>query len=72
MDALASVVDMHINANFTENVPFNTRAFALVISDKMLSLKSDGNKLSVVYYKNLNMHLIGINILRFIKIQLIL
>ena len=38
------VVDIQIKANFTENVPANTRAFALVISDK-----SDGNKMSVIY-----------------------
>ena len=44
-----SVVDIQIKANFTENVPANTRAFALVISDKMLSFQSDGNKMSVVY-----------------------
>ena len=36
-------------ANFIENVPANTRAFALVISDKMLSFQSDGNKMSVIY-----------------------
>ena len=31
----SSVVDILIKANFTENVPANTRAFALAISDKM-------------------------------------
>ena len=45
----SSVVDIQINANFTENVSANTRAFALVISDKMLSFQSDGNKMSVIY-----------------------
>ena len=45
------VVDIQINANFTENVPVNTSAFALVISDKLLSFQSDGNKMSVVYKK---------------------
>ena len=45
----SSVVDIQIKANFTENVPDNTRAFALVISDKMLSFQSDGNKMSVIY-----------------------
>ena len=45
----SSVADIQINANFTENVPANTKAFALVISDKMLSFQSDGNKMSVVY-----------------------
>ena len=45
----SSVVDIQIKANFTENVPANTRAFALVISDKMLSFQSDGNEMSVIY-----------------------
>ena len=44
-----SVVDIQIKANFTENVPANTRAFARVISDQMLSIQSDGNKMSVIY-----------------------
>ena len=43
-----SVVDIQIKANFTENVPANTRTFALVFSDKML-FQSDGNKISVIY-----------------------
>ena len=45
----SSVFDIKIKANFTENDPANTRAFALVISDKMLSFQSDGNKMSVIY-----------------------
>ena len=45
----SSVVDIQIMANFTENVPPNTRAFALVISDMMLLFQSDGNKMSVIY-----------------------
>ena len=45
----SSVVHIKIKANFTENVPVNIRAFALVISDKMLSFQSDGNKMSVIY-----------------------
>ena len=40
----SSVVDIQIKAQFTENVPTNTKAFAVVISDKMLSFQSDGNK----------------------------
>ena len=32
----SSVVGIQIKANFTENVPANTRAFAPFISDKML------------------------------------
>ena len=45
----SSVVDIQIKANFIENIPANTRAFALVILDKMLSFQSDGNKMSVIY-----------------------
>ena len=45
----SSVVDIQIKANFTENVPANTRAFALVILDKMLSFPYVGNKMSAIY-----------------------
>ena len=45
----SSVVYVHMKANFTQNIPANTRAFSLVISDKILSLQSDGNKMSVIY-----------------------
>ena len=45
----SSVVGIQIKANFTEHVPANTRSFALVISDKMLSFQSDGNKMYVIY-----------------------
>ena len=45
----SSVGGIQIKANFTENVPANTRACAPVISDKMLLFQSDGNEMSVVY-----------------------
>ena len=45
----SSVVDIKTKAHFTENVPANTRAFAVVISDKMFSFPSDGTKMSVIY-----------------------
>ena len=45
----SSVVDIQVKAAITENVPANTRAFPLFISDKMLSFQSDGNKMSVIY-----------------------
>ena len=44
-----SAVDIQIKANFTQNGPANSTACALVISDKMLSFQSRGNKMSVVY-----------------------
>ena len=45
----SSVVEIQIKANFTEHFHANTIAFALVISDKMLSFQSDGDKMSVIY-----------------------
>ena len=44
----SSVVDIQIKANFIENVPANTSALALVISDKMLSFQFEGNTMSVI------------------------
>ena len=64
-----SVDDIQIKANINENIPANTRAFALVISDKMLLFQSDGNKMSSLL-KNLNMVILSTNILRFKKIQI--
>jgi len=43
-----SVTDIHIKAQFGENAPANTEAYAVLISDKMLSFQSDGNKMFVV------------------------
>ena len=45
----SSVVDIQKRANFTDNVPANTRVFALVIYDKILSFQSEGNKMFVIY-----------------------
>ena len=44
-----SVTDIQIKAQFSENVAANTEAFAVVISDKSLNFRSDGNRLSVQY-----------------------
>ena len=43
------VVDITVEMQFSENVPANTRAFALVISDRRLKLQSDGKKMNVLY-----------------------
>ena len=53
----SSVVDIQINSNFTENVPANTRAFALVISDKMLSFQCDDNKMTVLLEILIRIHI---------------
>ena len=43
------VVDLTVKMEFSENVPADTQAYALVISDRMLQFKSDGSKMSVVF-----------------------
>ena len=43
------VVDITIDMQFSENVAANTRAYALVISDRRLKLQSDGKKMNVLY-----------------------
>ena len=43
------VVDLTIKIELSENVPANTQAYALVISDRMLKFKSDGSKMSVLF-----------------------
>ena len=45
----SSFVGIQIKARLTEIVSVNTRAFALALSDNMLSFQSDGNKMSVIY-----------------------
>ena len=41
-----SVSDIHIKALFEANVPANTIAYAVVISDRIIEFVSDGNKIS--------------------------
>ena len=41
-----SVSDIHIKATFDVNVPANTIAYAVVISDRIIEFVSDGNKIS--------------------------
>ena len=43
------VVDLTVKMEFSENVPADTQAYALVISDRMLKFKSDGSKMSVLF-----------------------
>ena len=43
------VVDLQIRAFFDAAVPAGTQAYDVVISDKLLTFQSDGNKMSVVY-----------------------
>jgi len=43
------VVDVQVRAVFNDAVPAGTQAYAVVLSDKLLTFQSDGSKMSVVY-----------------------
>ena len=43
-----STTDIKIEATFDENVPANTQAFALIISDRICTFKSNGKDLSLI------------------------
>ena len=42
------ITDIQIKADFEANVPANTMAYAVIISDRLMNFQSDGNKFSVV------------------------
>ena len=44
-----TTIDVQVKATFNTAVPAGTEAFAVIISDRLLNLQSDGNKMSVVY-----------------------
>ena len=44
-----STTDIQIKMHFSEGVPANTQAYAVIISDRLINFQSDGNKFSVVY-----------------------
>ena len=43
-----STTDIQIKMHFSVNVPSNTQAYAVTISDRLINFQSDGNKMSVV------------------------
>ena len=43
-----STTDIQIKMDFNTNVPDNTVAYAVTISDRLINFQSDGNKFSVV------------------------
>ena len=45
----STVLDVQIKATFNSNVSAGTQAFAIVLSDKLLRIKSDGSRMNVVY-----------------------
>ena len=40
--------DVRIKADFNTNIPENTIAYALVLSDREIELQSDGNKMHIL------------------------
>ena len=44
-----STTDIQIKMHFSANVPANTQAYAVIISDRLINFQCDGNKFSVVY-----------------------
>ncbi len=44
-----TTIDMRIKVRFAENVPANTQAYALVLSDRKLMMQSNGNNFNVVF-----------------------
>lgn len=44
-----SVTDIKITAAFKKNISKPTKAYALVLSERILKLESDGNKMNIVY-----------------------
>jgi hypothetical protein len=44
-----SPIDMKIKAEFNNNIPDNTHAYALILSDRIIQLQSDGEKMNINY-----------------------
>ena len=44
-----STTDIRVKMHFNANVPANTQAYAVIISDRLINFQSDGNKFSVVF-----------------------
>lgn len=43
-----SITDITIKTEFSDDVPANTKAFALILSDREITLQSDGSKMNIV------------------------
>ena len=44
-----TTTDIHVKMFFSDGIPLNTQAYAVIISDRLINFQSDGNKLSVVF-----------------------
>ena len=42
------VTDIQVKASFSANIPANTQAYAVVISDRLLSFQLDDSKMTIV------------------------
>ena len=46
----SGVVDINLKFNFNDDVPANTAAYAIIISDRMYKFESDGKNLKMISY----------------------
>ena len=44
-----STTDIQVKMHFNTEIPVNTEAYAVIISDRLINFQSDGNKFSVVF-----------------------
>ena len=44
-----SAIDIRLQCEFHANVAADTRAYALILSDKIVSFQSDGNKMNILF-----------------------
>jgi hypothetical protein len=44
-----SAIDIRMQCEFHANVAADTRAYALILSDKIVSFQSDGNKMNILF-----------------------
>ena len=44
-----SPIDIRLQCEFHNNIAANTRAYALILSDKIVSFQSDGNKMNILF-----------------------
>ena len=44
-----STTDIQVKMFFSDGIPPNTQAYAVIISDRLINFQSDGNKFSVVF-----------------------
>ena len=44
-----SAIDIRLQCEFHNNIAADTRSYALILSDKIVSFQSDGNKMNILF-----------------------